>query len=112
MNLPISEEKNRVLVDGRWWRFSKPIIQAKEISEKVLIIFDYMTYPKGKPADNLVAFDKNEKELWKADQPINSATSAYVNFVEEDPLRVGNFAGFVCQIDTDTGKIRDPLFTK
>ncbi|GAB5561292.1 MAG: hypothetical protein SynsKO_29390 [Synoicihabitans sp.] len=83
-----------------------------EISEKILIIFDYMTYPKGKPANNLLAFDKKEKELWTAEQPIESATSAYVNFVEEDPLRVGNFAGFVCQIDTETGKIHDSLFTK
>ncbi len=110
--MKLETERNRILVDGKWLRFAKPVLQAKKIRESVLVIFDYMNYEKGKPASNLVAFDKEGKELWKAENPTTLATDAYTNFLDGDSLRVGNFAGYSCEIDIDTGRVIESTFTK
>ena len=71
-----------------------------------------MRYPQGRPAQNLVAFDRKGKELWKAKNPSSAPTDAYVNFIDNEDLVVGNFAGYRCKIDPDTGDVLDAQFTK
>lgn len=110
--MKIETEEFRVKIDGRWLRFSKPILQAERMEEKVLVIFDYMHYDQTKSAQNLVAFDLGGKELWKAENPTEKRTDAYTNFLNGEGLRVGNFAGYTCNINLDTGKLIDAQFTK
>ena len=110
MNLPI--ETHRVFVEPRWWRFATPILQAKKVGNKVFVIFDYMSFPNGRPAQNLVAFDEHQQEIWKAENPSDIGTDAYVNFTDDGELCVWNFAGFLCDIDLDSGRILKSQFMK
>ncbi len=110
--MKLETDPSRVLVDGRWLRFGKPVLQAERIGDRVLVIFDYMYYDQKKPAQNLVAFDLHGKELWKAENPTEMRTDAYTNFLEGEGLRVGNFAGYSCTIDLDSGKLIEAQFTK
>jgi hypothetical protein len=110
MNL--QTESYRVFVGNRWWRFSIPILQAQKVGNKVLVIFDYMSFANGRPAQNLVAFDEHQNEIWKAENPSDQGTDAYVNFTDGDELRVWNFSGFLCDIDLDSGRILRSQFTK
>jgi len=109
MELPIDNQ--RVFVNLRWWRFDKTILQARMIGGRVMIIFDYMAYPNGRPAPNFVAYDQHQKELWIAENPGGGA-DAYVNFISEEPLKVWNFSCFVCTLDPETGKLLQVQFTK
>jgi hypothetical protein len=109
--MELQTDTNRVFVEPRWWRFSKHVLQARRIGDRVLVIFDYMSYPNGRPAPNLVAFDLHQKELWTAENSGGGA-DAYVNFISESPLKVGNFSCCVCTLDETTGKLAKKEFTK
>jgi hypothetical protein len=110
--MDLQVEKFRVFVDHKWWRFAKPILQAKKIKNTVLVIFDYMAFPNGRPAPNLAAFDEEQKEVWVAASASASGTDAYVNFLSEEPLRVWNFAGYECELDLATGRLLKAQFTE
>jgi hypothetical protein len=105
-------DTDRILVGDRWWRFDKHVLQAKKIGDRVLVIFDYMAYPQGRPAANLVAFDEHQKKMWEARNPSDRPTDAFVNFLSEDPFRVWNFAGYQCEIDLATGGLLKSEFCK
>ena len=110
MELPC--EPNRVFVEPRWWRFNQRVLQARRIGDRVLVIFDYMEFPNGRPAQNLVAYDLHQNELWRAENPAGACVAAYVNFIDEAPLTVWNFACYVCTIDIENGQLTESHFTK
>ncbi len=110
MNLSV--EGSKILVGSEWWQFEKRVLKAVTIQDRVLVIFDYMAFPKDRPAKNLVAYDRKKKEVWTAQNPEVGATDAYVSFINEDPLEVGNFAGYNCLIDIATGLLVRSEFTK
>jgi hypothetical protein len=104
--------KNTINVNGKDWDFGKSILDAVMIDNKVIVIFDYMEYPKGKPAKNLVAFDLNQNQLWVAEHPTNQSNDTYVKITSENPLKANNFSSHSCQIDLETGKLIDAEFYK
>jgi hypothetical protein len=110
MDLPC--EPNRVFVEPRWWRFSQRVLLARRIGDRVLVIFDYMEFPNGRPAQNLVAYDLHQQELWRAESPEGGGADAYVNFISESPLTAWNFACYACTIDPETGRLIEKQFTK
>jgi len=89
-----------------------PILDARQIGDRIVVIFDYMDYPKWRQAQNLEAFDLTGKKLWTAEHPTNETADCYVNFMGDDPLTLGNFAGYKCVIDESTGKLLKSEFTK
>ena len=90
-----------------------PVMQAIRLGDRILVIHDYMAYPKNKPAPNLVAYSKAGERLWVAENlTASSPTDAYTGFVSEEPLWVYNFDSFRCRIDPQTGKLLEREFTK
>jgi hypothetical protein len=71
-----------------------------------------MDFPNGRPAQNLVAYDLHQSELWRAENPEGGGADAYVNFLSENPLTAWNFACYVCTIDPGTGRLIEKQFTK
>ena len=100
------------MVGSEWWQLEKPVLKAAAIEDKVLVIFDYMAFPKDKPARNLVAYDRMKKEIWTAQNPNVGAADAYVTFIKEEPLEVWNFASYNCRIDIATGQLLRAEFSK
>jgi hypothetical protein len=83
------------------------------LGQHVLVIHDYVAYERAKPAPNLVAYSPSGEHVWTAQNLTpSSPTDAYVNFISEEPLWVGNFAGCDCKIDPQTGKLLESIFTK
>lgn len=110
--MELQVDNDRVFVEPRWWRFDKHILQARRIGDRVMIIFDYMAFPNGRPAPNLVAYDLHQKELWTAENPDGGGADAYVNFISESPFKAWNFSCFICTLDEATGKLVSKEFTK
>ena len=114
MNLSFAKNQNDLTVGDTTWSLTRPIMDARQIDQRIFVLFDYMTYPKSGSSNNLEAYDLNGNLLWVvSEHPMPGATAAYTNFIDSpNKLIVGNFAGFTCQIDTETGKLLDSQFTK
>ena len=82
------------------------------LEDRFLVIHDYMQFPRGAPARNLIAYSDDGAELWRAESISELPNDAYVNFVSETPLVVGNFAGHTVTIDSETGTVLETKFTK
>jgi hypothetical protein len=90
-----------------------PIKEAVRVGDRVLLIHDYMAYPSKQPDRNLVTYTITGERIWTAQNLTQSGpTDAYTNFLSEDPLWVGNFMGFNCRIDLETGRLLKSVFTK
>ncbi|MBI5684029.1 MAG: hypothetical protein HZC54_03015 [Verrucomicrobia bacterium] len=109
MKLPI---QHRILIDGEYWDFERPILDARRIGDRIVVVFDYMAFPRNAQARNLMAFDLQKKHLWTAEHPTNQTSDTYVKIVSEEPLRACNFASFDCHIDLETGRLLHAEFTK
>src|SRR5437016_5002668 len=97
---------NRVEWEGGHLDLQVSVLDAVRLADRILVIHDYMAYPQQGPAPNLVAYNQRGERLWVAENLTRaSATDAYVGFLSEDPLWVGNFEGFRCRIDPETGKL-------
>jgi hypothetical protein len=104
--------QHRISVNGEYWDFGRHILDACQIGDKVIVIFDYMSYSRRTQAKNMMAFDLQKKELWTAEHPTDKQTDTYIKFLSEEPLRACNFASFDCRIDPATGRLLHAEFTK
>jgi hypothetical protein len=74
-----------------------PVLEAREIRSLVVVVYDYMAFPRGAPSRNLFAYStKSGKLAWRAEDIGQGATDGYTSIISEQPLVVGNFAGFNC----------------
>lgn len=113
----VTYSENIIRIGARKIRLSKPIIDAKVIEDFILVIHDYMEYPKHGTAANLVCLDMDGQEKWLAKNPTNQSADAYTNFYEtsepiSDSIFVHKFIGCVCKIDLATGDIAEVKYTK
>ena len=111
MQLKVSD--NRVEWSGGHLELPVRVKEAIQLGKLILVIHDYMAYDLKKPAPNLVAYNLRGERFWAVENLTRgSPTDAYMNFISEEPLCVGNFLGFDCKIDSRTGKLIEKIFTK
>ena len=113
----INFEGKEIIMDEKVVSLPHSILDAEESGENVFVVYDYMEYPKGTPANNLVCLDKNGNELWIAKNPTNQSNDGYTNFSRTTTsksgfIAVNNFAGYLCQVNINNGELGNVLFTK
>jgi hypothetical protein len=119
--MSMSFDSNQITVDGESFSMPWPVLDAIELGERLIVLFDpdaYLSdqdYRKkrrlGAPAiRNLVAFSRKGERLWEAEFPERS--DYYYKIVSAQPLVALAFSSFRCEIDTDDGKIVGKSFTK
>ena len=89
-----------------------PVLRASLVGDRVLVIYDWMAFPRKEPARNLFCYDKSGAFLWRAPDIGFGAVDVYTNIQSEDPLWVGNFACVNCRINAVTGEVEEQVFTK
>jgi hypothetical protein len=90
-----------------------PVLDAREIDDTIVVVYDYMSFPRGEPSRNLFAYSRRTgDELWRAEDIGAGAIDGYTGVISESPLIVFNFACFECRIDLQTGKVISKVFTK
>lgn len=78
-----------------------------------IVLFDYMGFPIAEQAKNLKAFNLQGKEIWTASHPTSKPNDCYTQIsVNGKKLIAYNFAGYKCDLDPNTGKINQAIFTK
>src|SRR4051812_26116370 len=93
----------RVELNGAHLDLELPVLDAILLGDRVLVVHDYMAYPRGAAAPNLVAYSLSGERVWTAENGGFGQIDAYTKFVSEDPLVVSNFAGFSGTIEPRTG---------
>lgn len=89
-----------------------PVLDAREIGDFIVVLYDHMAFPRGESARNLFAHEQGGEIFWRAEGIGQGATDGYTNFISELPLVVGNFSGFTCTIDIESGRVLQKVFTK
>ena len=111
--MKLQAHEKKVEIHGEQLEFPIRILEAIQLDDNVIVIHDYMAYERGKPAPNLVAYSLRGERVWTGQNMTESSpTDAYVGFLSEEPLWVGNFDGFKCKIDPKTGRLLESVFTK
>jgi len=108
----LSVSGRNVSVAGRRWSAEYDIADGRVMDGRVVLLYDSMAGPRQRQFRNLEAFDFDGRKLWTAEHPTSEAADAYTAFVTEHPLTVSNFAGYLCELDTATGKLVREIFTK
>ena len=94
------------------FKTTKPVLEWRRIGDKILVIYDYMDFPKNAPARNLFAYTESGELLWQGEAFSTLSTDASVSIISEIPLVVSNFAGYAVTYDIETGRVVDARFTK
>jgi hypothetical protein len=110
--MPALPVRHLVSVGDSQWDLGRPVLDAHQVRDRIVIVFDYMSFPRHQQAKNLMAYDLNRNLLWVAEHPTKEIADTYVNIFEETPLKASNFAGYLCEIDIETGKLLNAEFTK
>ncbi len=101
-----------ITVAGQTWTVAYPVADAKIVDGRVVLIYGRSSGPSWRQFQNLHACDLDGNALWTAEHPTNTTADFYVQFIEGDQLSVLNFASYVCQIEPETGKLKQAIFTK
>ena len=108
---------NTITIDGQSIELPNSILEALEVDNNIVVIFDYMEFPNNKEAQNLVCVNRLGQVLWVAESPSVQNTNAYTNFMSsadtvQGVIAVNNFAGYSCSVCLSTGKLVSAKFTK
>lgn len=119
--MSITFQGKEVAVDGKRFEMPWSVLDAFELDEQVIVLFDpdaYLLDPnykaqrrQGREANrNLCAFSRNGEKVWEAEFP--DEADYYYAISSRSPLRVNSFSSFQCEIDPRTGKIKSKTFFK
>jgi hypothetical protein len=103
----------KIIVNGHQWDTKHTVLDAVEFGDIIVVIYDYMEFPKHGVAKNLYGYSHEGHNIWIAENPTTQTNDGYVNFLKgKKGLWVGNFAGYSCQINPKTGRLIEAIFTK
>ncbi|SHG81979.1 hypothetical protein SAMN02745129_0820 [Ferrimonas marina] len=86
------------------------VVTHKDI---VLKLYNWMDYPRGRPARNVEAFDSNGELIWVIEDIGGGDTDCYTHISSTNgKLHVFNFMCYDCIIDEKSGKVLSKTFTK
>ena len=112
----IQVNKNRIEINGNIIELPYSILEAKELDQSILVIFDYMEFSQNSVARNFQCINLDGSVLWVAENPTTQSSDAYVNFISIDlngnQVVVNNFASYTCTIDLADGKLLKGVFSK
>jgi hypothetical protein len=86
------------------------IVAHKDITLK---LFNWMDYPKGEPARNIKAFNKNNELLWVIQDLGGGDADCYTHLESiSGEIHAINFMCYDCIINEKDGKVISKKFTK
>lgn len=89
-----------------------PVLDARLVADIVVVLCNWMAFPRGEPARNLFGYRLTGEYLWRAEDIGMGEVDAYTGITSEDPLSAFNYACFACRIDLKSGEVMSKQFTK
>jgi len=109
--IQIEIEDNKVRYHGKELTGDYPVYDARFIGELLLVLYRPESH-RGGQFQNLVAFDAEGRQVWKAELPTTSSMDAYYQLVSESPIVVDSYCFYRCTIDAKSGRIVKKEFFK
>lgn len=123
--MAVSFEQNRLTIDSGTIELEKSIQDVKERPGRVIVLFDDEEYASGEPGRdrNVIAVDRNGAMLWRIAPSMSSTpsepgrTAPFVgvdieNRGGEEVVIVYDIMGSCYDLDSETGKLSNPVLTK
>lgn len=102
-----------VSVNGKSLTVEYPVIDAFEVEERIILLFDPDAYTeKFGQFRNLVALSATGERLWTAEMPTTTSGDRYYKVASRIPLVAYSIYSFECEIDITTGRIKARQFYK
>jgi hypothetical protein len=107
-------EDDEVTVGDQKWTAPAPVVDAVRVGDIVVVILDrdLLSDRRAGQVQNLRAYTVEGDELWTAEHPTNTSADCYTKIINREPLRVANFAGYTCELNAQTGRLLETVFTK
>ena len=110
---PVGFDGDRVFVGPRSWRAPVRVLDSARVGDLVVLVLDWTPLADGRVGQrNLRAYALGGREVWVAEHPTCGSNDCYTEIHSRSPLIVGNFAGFRCEIEPETGRLVEAVFTK
>ena len=123
---PVGFDGDRVFVGSRSWRAPARVLDSVRVGDLVVLVLDsvrvgdlvvlvldWTPLADGRVGQhNLRAYALGGREVWVAEHPTHGSNDCYTEIHSRSPLIVGNFAGFRCEIEPETGRLVEAVFTK
>ena len=88
------------------------VLDTIELNDRIIILFDSFEMSKSSQAQNLKCFKLDGTLVWIAEHPTNQTADTYININYDGKLKANSFGGYLVDLDLETGKILDSIFTK
>lgn len=116
MSEPVATfQGSTVSVGDESWNVSWPVRQVAYHGGRVLVLYDPMARDPNEHFPNIEAFTPSGAKLWVAEHPVRDAADSYLSLsVGTDLSRFSarSFAGYLCRLDAETGRLVEAEFTK
>ncbi len=123
--MAVSFEDNRLTIDGSTVELEKPIKNLIERRDQVIIVFRYGAYEvdDSERDRNVIAVDHRGTMQWRIERSMSSTpaepgrTAPFVGVDirqrnEEEALVAYDIMGSCYDLDSETGKLSNPVLTK
>ncbi len=123
--MAVSFEDNRLTIGRETIELEQPIEDMVELPGRVIVLFDDEEYAAGEPGRdrNVIAVDRNGAMLWRIAPSMSSTpsepgrTAPFVgvdieNRGGEEVVIVYDIMGSCYDLDSETGKLSNPVLTK
>lgn len=111
--IEIGYHENIISINNNDYKLEFSIKEAFLLDDKVIVLFDPDSYiSKFGQFRNLIALDKFGKTIWIAELPTTSSGDCYYMVVSRSPLIANSFQSYTCEIDPETGRIKNKIFYK
>ena len=123
--MALSFEDNRLTIDGSTVELERPIKNLIELRDQVIVVFQYGAYEvdDSERDRNVIAVDHRGTMQWRIERSMSSTpaepgrTAPFVGVDirqrnEEEALVAYDIMGSCYDLDSETGKLSNPVLTK
>lgn len=112
-NYKVEVREGKLILRGQQTSTDYPVSDAFQEDDKIIVLFD----PDSKTGKfgqfpNLIAIDRRGQKIWTAQLPTTETGDAYYRISSRKPLIAYSVCSYSCEIDTQTGKIKQKIFYK
>jgi hypothetical protein len=109
----ISVNGSKVTIGTTVIDFKYDLLDAFILENVAVVLIDPDSYIGDRDVThNLLGYDLNGAQVWKAEFPQDYKADYYWRIVSRNPLVASTYSSFTCQINSLTGKIESTRFYK
>lgn len=104
---------NMITINNKAYRLEYPIRDAVELNDEVVVLFHpNASHQRYSQFPNLIALSPEGERKWTAELPTAATGERYYRFHSRNPIVVYSVYAWECEIDHETGRIKQCKLTR